>query len=122
MMDEINDRLRKLVESGDNTQGFIMNHSIGGGTGSGLASLILEKLNIDYNKKIRMNLPIFSFGNLHSNNYIEIYNALLSIYWLLDYSDLYHWFMIIVSYIICVLINCVSNNQIIPTSIVLLQK
>ncbi len=59
-----------------------MNHSIGCGTGSGLTSLILhaQRLNIGYNKKIRMDLAIYSFSNLHSNNYIEIYNALLSIH------------------------------------------
>ena len=54
MMDLVNDRIRKLVDKCDNIQGFMIDHSVGGGTGSGMASLILETLGTDYNKKIRV--------------------------------------------------------------------
>ena len=53
MMDEINDRLRWIVDHCDNVQGFIINHSVGGGTGSGLGTLILERIAVDYRKKTR---------------------------------------------------------------------
>merc|ERR1719378_1740379 len=36
MIDKVNDRMRKLVDNCDNVQGFIVNHSVGGGTGSGM--------------------------------------------------------------------------------------
>merc|ERR1712032_1573757 len=36
MIDKVNDRLRKLVDNCDNVQGFVVIHSVGGGTGSGL--------------------------------------------------------------------------------------
>ena len=54
MIDTINDRIRKLVDNCDNIQGFIINHSVGGGTGSGLASLILERVAVDYRKKSKV--------------------------------------------------------------------
>merc|ERR1712154_707271 len=44
MIDKVNDRLRKLVDNCDNVQGFVINHSVGGGTGSGLGALILERI------------------------------------------------------------------------------
>eukprot|EP01083_Nonionella_stella_P013980 39329_1 len=50
IIDDVNDRIRKQFDSCDNLQGFIMNHSLGGGTGSGLGSLILERLAVDYRK------------------------------------------------------------------------
>ena len=42
------DRIRKLAEDCTDLQGFLMFHSIGGGTGSGLGSLLLERLSVDY--------------------------------------------------------------------------
>ena len=40
IMDKVNDRLRKKERFADGGQGFIINHSVGGGTGSGLGTLI----------------------------------------------------------------------------------
>ena len=66
MMDKVNDRLRKLVDNCDNVQGFIMNHSVGGGTGSGLGALILYDLSNYYRKKSKvcLCLPVFWLRNL----------------------------------------------------------
>jgi tubulin alpha len=33
--------------------GFFIGHSVGGGTGSGLGALILERLAVDYRKKTK---------------------------------------------------------------------
>ena len=41
------DRIRKLIEKCSNFQGFLMLNSIGGGTGSGLGSLLLENISDD---------------------------------------------------------------------------
>ena len=54
MIDKVNDRLRKLVDNCDNVQGFVVNHSVGGGTGSGLGALILERIAVDYRKKSKV--------------------------------------------------------------------
>merc|ERR1719471_319445 len=48
MIDKVNDRLRKMVDNCDNVQGFFINHSVGGGTGSGLGALILERIAVDH--------------------------------------------------------------------------
>lgn len=54
VIDRVNDLLRKLVETSENVQGFIVNHSVGGGTGSGLGALILERIAIEYHKKSKV--------------------------------------------------------------------
>lgn len=54
MIDRFNDRMRKLYDSCDNCQGFMINHAVGGGTGSGFGSLILERLAVDYRKKCKV--------------------------------------------------------------------
>ena len=40
------------AEGSDSLEGFILTHSIAGGTGSGLGSFIIEKLNERFPKKI----------------------------------------------------------------------
>lgn len=54
LIDKINDRLRKLVDQCENVQGFFLNHAVGGGTGSGLGALILERVAVDYRKKSKV--------------------------------------------------------------------
>jgi len=46
------DRVRKLADNSSGLQGFLFFNSVGGGTGSGLGSLLLERLSVDYGKKI----------------------------------------------------------------------
>merc|ERR1712241_1520846 len=86
MMDQINDRVKKLVEDCDNVQGFIITHSVGGGTGSGLGMLILERLAVDYRKRSKIGFEIYPSPNI-STCIVEPYNGLLSTHWLLDHTD-----------------------------------
>merc|ERR1711993_43917 len=86
IMDSVNDRLKKCVEDCDNLQGFIMTHSVGGGTGSGLGMLILERLAVDYRKKSKIGFEIYPSPNI-STCIVEPYNGLLSTHWLLDHTD-----------------------------------
>ncbi|ETO23785.1 tubulin alpha chain, partial [Reticulomyxa filosa] len=86
IIDKVNDRLRKLVDSCDNVMGFIIGHSVGGGTGSGLGALILKHLTVDY-KKPKIGLEIYPSPNL-STCVVEPYNALLATQWLLDHTDI----------------------------------
>merc|ERR1712226_1344763 len=85
-MDVINDRVRKMVDNSENVQGFIVNHSVGGGTGSGLGMLILERLAVDYRKKSKIGFEIYPSPNI-STCIVEPYNGLLSTHWLLDHTD-----------------------------------
>lgn len=87
IMDRVNDRLRKLVDSCDNFQGFIVNHSLGGGTGSGLGALILERLAVDYRKKSKIGVEVLA-GDLNGRRTpCETYNQLLGTHWLLDHTE-----------------------------------
>src|SRR5690349_4260090 len=45
------DRIRKLADNCAGIQGFFVFNAVGGGTGSGLGSLLLEELSIEYGKK-----------------------------------------------------------------------
>ena len=44
--------VEREAEGSDSLEGFILTHSIAGGTGSGLGSFILEKINDRFPKKI----------------------------------------------------------------------
>jgi len=52
IVDLVLDRIRKLADNCTGMQGFMVFHSFGGGTGAGFGSLLLERLSIDYGKKI----------------------------------------------------------------------
>jgi len=86
MMERVNDKVRKLADNCENVQGFIVNHSVGGGTGSGLGMLILERLAVDYRKKSKIGFEIYPSPNI-STCIVEPYNGLLSTHWLLDHTD-----------------------------------
>jgi len=85
-MDIVNDRVRKLVDNSENVQGFIVQHSVGGGTGSGMGMLILERLAVDFRKKSKIGFEIYPSPNI-STCIVEPYNGLLSTHWLLDHTD-----------------------------------
>jgi tubulin alpha len=86
IIDRVNDRLRKLVDNCENVQGFIINHAVGGGTGSGLGALILERLAVDFRKKSKLGFEIYPSPQI-STCVVEPYNALLTTHWLLDHTE-----------------------------------
>jgi len=86
LMDTVNDRIRKLVDNSENVQGFIVQHAVGGGTGSGMGMLILERLAVDFRKKSKIGFEIYPSPNI-STCIVEPYNGLLSTHWLLDHTD-----------------------------------
>jgi len=86
ILDQVNDRMRKLVDNSNNVQGFIVNHAVGGGTGSGLGALILERIAVDYRKKSKIGFEVYPAPNL-STCIVEPYNAMLSTHWLLDHTE-----------------------------------
>merc|ERR1711881_702638 len=86
ILDQMGDRLRKLVDNSQNVQGFIMNHAVGGGTGSGLGALILERIAVDYRKKSKIGFEVYPAPKI-STCIVEPYNAMLSTHWLLDHTE-----------------------------------
>ena len=53
------DRIRKLADNCTGLQGFLCFNAVGGGTGSGLGSLLLERLSVDYGKKSKLDFCIY---------------------------------------------------------------
>merc|ERR1712048_210091 len=86
ILDQVNDRVQKLVDNSQNVQGFIINHAVGGGTGSGLGALILERIAVDYRKKSKIGFEIYPAPKI-STCIVEPYNAMLSTHWLLDHTE-----------------------------------
>ena len=81
------DRIRKMVENCSCFQGFLIFHSVGGGTGSGLCSLLSERLSVDYGKKSKFNFVVYPSPQMLTS-ILEPYNAVLSTHFLLEHSDL----------------------------------
>merc|ERR1712244_59086 len=53
------DRIRRLADNCTGLQGFLFFNSVGGGTGSGLGSLLLERLSVDYGKKSKLGFTVY---------------------------------------------------------------
>merc|ERR1712093_924276 len=85
-IDATSELIRKLTDNSENVQGFIVNHAVGGGTGSGLGGLVLERLSVDYRKKSKIGFEIYPSPRI-SPCIVEAYNGLLSTYLLLDYTE-----------------------------------
>lgn len=81
------DRIRRLADVCTGLQGFIIFHSIGGGTGSGFGSLLIERLAVDYGKKTKLEVNIYPAPQI-STAIVEPYNAILSTHCSLEFSDL----------------------------------
>ena len=52
LVDSVLDVIRKEAESCDCLQGFQMTHSLGGGTGSGMGTLLISKIREEYPDRI----------------------------------------------------------------------
>jgi tubulin alpha len=86
VIDTVLDRIRKLSDQCNGLQGFVLYHSVGGGTGSGFASLLLERLSVDYGKKSKLDFVIWPSPQI-SACVVEPYNAVLSTHTLLEHTD-----------------------------------
>jgi tubulin alpha len=80
------DKIRKLTEDCEGLQGFLVFHSVGGGTGSGFGSLLLERLSVDYGKKSKLDFCVFPSPQI-STSVVEPYNSVLSTHALLEHTD-----------------------------------
>jgi tubulin alpha len=80
------DKIRKLADNCTDLQGFLMFHSVGGGTGSGLGSLLLERLSADYDKKSKLGFSIYPSAQV-STAIVEPYNSILSTHCLLEHTE-----------------------------------
>ena len=59
VVDLVLDRLRKGADQCTGLQGFMVFHAFGGGTGGGFASLLLERLSVDYGRKAKILFSVY---------------------------------------------------------------
>jgi len=86
MVEATLDRIRRLADQCTGLQGFMIFHSVGGGTGSGFGSLLLERLSTDYGKKSKLDFCIYPSPQV-STAVVEPYNSVLSTHALLEHTD-----------------------------------
>merc|ERR1712079_39324 len=78
--------VRKETERCDCPQGFQLCHSLGGGTGSGMGTLLLLKIRDTYPDRITTTYSVYPSPKV-SDTVVEPYNAVLSSHQLLENSD-----------------------------------
>ncbi|KAA8495544.1 Tubulin alpha-2 chain [Porphyridium purpureum] len=86
IVDKTLDRIRRVVDNCDGLQGFLIFNSVGGGTGSGLGSLLLERLSVEYGKKSKLAFTVYPSPQV-STAVVEPYNSVLSTHALLEHTD-----------------------------------
>ncbi|KAI9321847.1 tubulin beta-3 chain [Dichotomocladium elegans] len=86
LVESVMDVLRKEVENTDCLQGFQLAHSLGGGTGSGMGSLLLSKIREEYPDRILSTYSVVPSPKV-SDTVVEPYNAVLSVHQLVENCD-----------------------------------
>ncbi|BFU24241.1 tubulin family protein [Entamoeba histolytica HM-1:IMSS-B] len=85
LCEKVMENVRKEVEACECLQGFQVTHSLGGGTGSGLGTLLLSKLKEEFYDKIISTYSVVPSPTV-SETVVEPYNCVLSIHKLLESS------------------------------------
>ncbi|XP_077108930.1 tubulin beta-1 chain isoform X1 [Ranitomeya variabilis] len=86
LIESVMDIARKESESCDCLQGFQLVHSLGGGTGSGMGTLLINKVREEYPDRIMNTFSIMPSPKV-SDTVVEPYNAILSIHQLIENTD-----------------------------------
>ncbi|PIO75662.1 Tubulin/FtsZ family, GTPase domain protein [Teladorsagia circumcincta] len=58
-----------LTERCASLQGFLIFHSFGGGTGSGFAALMMERLSVDFGKKAKLEFSVYPSPTISTCKY-----------------------------------------------------
>ncbi|XP_048414746.1 tubulin beta-4B chain-like isoform X5 [Stegostoma tigrinum] len=86
LVDSVLDVVRKEAESCDCLQGFQLTHSLGGGTGAGMGTLLISKIREEYPDRIMNTFSIVPSPKV-SDTVVEPYNATLSVHQLVENTD-----------------------------------
>lgn len=86
LVDSVMDVVRKEVEGCDCLQGFQLTHSLGGGTGSGMGTLLISKMREEFPDRIMNTYSVVPSPKV-SDTVVEPYNATLSIHQLVENTD-----------------------------------
>ncbi|XP_055244055.1 tubulin gamma-2 chain isoform X4 [Gorilla gorilla gorilla] len=85
--EDIFDIIDREADGSDSLEGFVLCHSIAGGTGSGLGSYLLERLNDRYPKKLVQTYSVFPYQDEMSDVVVQPYNSLLTLKRLTQNAD-----------------------------------
>ncbi|CAI5445146.1 unnamed protein product [Caenorhabditis angaria] len=86
LVDNVLDVIRKEAEGCDCLQGFQLTHSLGGGTGSGMGTLLISKIREEYPDRIMSSFSVVPSPKV-SDTVVEPYNATLSVHQLVENTD-----------------------------------
>ena len=86
LVDSVLDVVRKESESCDCLQGFQLTQSLGGGTGSGLGTLLISKIREEYPDRVMSTFSVVPSPKV-SDTVVEPYNATLSVHQLVENTD-----------------------------------
>ncbi|ODV89346.1 hypothetical protein CANCADRAFT_3974 [Tortispora caseinolytica NRRL Y-17796] len=86
LADSVMDALRRETEQCDLLQGFQVTHSLGGGTGSGMGTLLLSKIREEYPDRMLATFSVLPSPKV-SDTVTEPYNAVLAMNQLIEAAD-----------------------------------
>ncbi|CAH2060135.1 unnamed protein product [Thlaspi arvense] len=86
LIDSVLDVVRKEAENCDCLQGFQVCHSLGGGTGSGMGTMLISKIREGYPDRMMLTFSVIPSPKV-SDTVIEPYNATLSVHQLVENAD-----------------------------------
>jgi tubulin beta len=86
LVDNVMEIIRREAEGCDMLQGFQLTHSMGGGTGSGMGTLLVSKIKEEYPDRIISTYSVIPSPKV-SDTVVEPYNATLSIHQLVENAD-----------------------------------
>lgn len=86
LIDSVLDVVRKEAECSDCLQGFQFTHSLGGGTGAGMGTLLISKIREEYPDRMMCTFSVVPSPKV-SDTVVEPYNATLSIHQLVENAD-----------------------------------
>ena len=79
LIDQVLDVVRREAEGCDCLQGFQITHSLGGGTGAGMGTLLLSKIREEYPDRMMATFSVVPSPKV-SDTVVEPYNATLSVH------------------------------------------
>jgi len=86
--EEIFDIIDREADGSDSLEGFMFCHSVAGGTGSGLGSYLLERVNDRYPKKLIQTYSVFpNQSDSSSDVVVQPYNSILTMKRLVQNAD-----------------------------------
>lgn len=86
LIDQVLEVVRKEVENCDCLQGFQITQSLGGGTGSGMGTLLISKIREEWPDRVMETFSVFPSPKV-SDTVVEPYNATLSVHQLVENAD-----------------------------------